>query len=834
MATSEKVFLYSFGSSDATTRQLLPSNLYMYGPYTSMTAALSTLNAALDPDEFPIGFTFGVLINNRLHEYWLQKSLTSAMTSNDVEEKIYAVKTTTGFKIGDYTFTFNDNGQMTSPSVPGGGTDEPETPTTYTYSITATFSSSMFSSVQIANNVSSMTSGTAYPFTVSNNTTNYTVVANPKNGYIFTGWKEGSIIVSSDPAYTFALNKNYNLQATAEAMAISSNINQGSVSIADGAQIGTYTVTATPQTGYKFVRWSDGVTTPTRTMTVSNTKSQVTAIFEEDTVETIQFTYGTPSNNSVSIETSSPTGLTYTLSNNEEVNGFTYNNKEGVETNSDKSLYFEHITGNVSVNSSTGKITTTRALSKTVEVTASKSGLDSVANSVWIPAYAPFALNSTTCDVYEFTKANCLTYTSSSSKVRYYTSQIPVEVGDQVYVDISQDYSKATWNQFVFLEYSGVVANSSIQTSDTSYIMGEPSVNSVSGKSSILYTVQDSATQYLSINLNRSLTDADDSVKVVIYIQKKQSDDTVKFTLSSPSNNSVTINSATTGATYSISKAKDDIDDFNLYDPDTETTTDIFSTQFTLNNNTISTTSGKSAAVKVTGTKDSETTEKIAFMPAYSNPSLTNIAYQNTFTKSDLIAGCYDSGAVSSDRARTPLIPIQKGDELYVEFQSTKQEGSPAVGGATLVYFSEDATTQESNFSNMVTAYKLNNKTLMLGDIYGAYFIHCYKADGSVPEAGDIMYASGSSVPSIDNTAYVIIQPTKYYATSVGTGDSATYPLTNYVDDFQMKVTVRTSRTVEEPETPTLSIYPTSVTFEANDSSTKTVNVTSNTTWTIS
>ncbi len=47
----------------------------------------------------------------------------------------------------------------------------------------------------------------------------------------------------------------------------------------------TATITATPKSGYKFVKWSDGNTNATRTVTVGNTSAVYTAVFEKITEE---------------------------------------------------------------------------------------------------------------------------------------------------------------------------------------------------------------------------------------------------------------------------------------------------------------------------------------------------------------------------------------------------------------------------------------------------------------------------------------------------------------------------------------------------------------------
>ena len=112
-----------------------------------------------------------------------------------------------------------------------------------------------------------------------------TLIAQPNEGYHFAGWSDGVqtvqriVNMTEDKSLTaiFAVNT---------APVVQYNI---TVSATDGGSVndvsGTYNsgdmieLIATPMEGYEFVRWSDGVTTNPRPMTVSENK-ELTAIFQ--------------------------------------------------------------------------------------------------------------------------------------------------------------------------------------------------------------------------------------------------------------------------------------------------------------------------------------------------------------------------------------------------------------------------------------------------------------------------------------------------------------------------------------------------------------------------
>jgi hypothetical protein len=123
--------------------------------------------------------------------------------------------------------------------------------------------------------------------------TSVTFTATPNTGYRFFKWNDDIadnpriITVTSDTAFTAIFEKTYNLTASAN------NPVYGTVS---GSGIypedSSATVTAMPNTGYRFFTWNDGNTDNPRTVTVTS-DTVFTAIFE------IMYTVQVSANNPV-------------------------------------------------------------------------------------------------------------------------------------------------------------------------------------------------------------------------------------------------------------------------------------------------------------------------------------------------------------------------------------------------------------------------------------------------------------------------------------------------------------------------------------------------------
>jgi uncharacterized repeat protein (TIGR02543 family) len=109
-----------------------------------------------------------------------------------------------------------------------------------------------------------------------------TVVATPSVGYVFTNWTEGAAIVSTAPSYTFNVTGDRTLVAnfsvvptcTIATAATAGGTATGGGTFSSGSSA---TVTATPNAGYVFWKWTDGAatasTTASYTFTVTANKT---------------------------------------------------------------------------------------------------------------------------------------------------------------------------------------------------------------------------------------------------------------------------------------------------------------------------------------------------------------------------------------------------------------------------------------------------------------------------------------------------------------------------------------------------------------------------------
>lgn len=93
-----------------------------------------------------------------------------------------------------------------------------------------------------------------------------TVAATPNAGYTFVNWTEGATVVSTSPSYQFiaagsrTLTANYTIVPASQfAVVLSSNPAAGGTTIGSGSYnaAASVTVTATANTGYTFVNWTE-------------------------------------------------------------------------------------------------------------------------------------------------------------------------------------------------------------------------------------------------------------------------------------------------------------------------------------------------------------------------------------------------------------------------------------------------------------------------------------------------------------------------------------------------------------------------------------------------
>lgn len=95
------------------------------------------------------------------------------------------------------------------------------------------------------------------------NNSSCTLTATPYSDYVFINWTEGSTVVSTSASYTFTVTADRTLTANF-AHIITANVDPAEGGIVTGGDIYRHgspcTLTATPNSGYDFINWTEGST----------------------------------------------------------------------------------------------------------------------------------------------------------------------------------------------------------------------------------------------------------------------------------------------------------------------------------------------------------------------------------------------------------------------------------------------------------------------------------------------------------------------------------------------------------------------------------------------
>lgn len=174
-----------------------------------------------------------------------------------------------------------------------------------------------------------------------------TVTASPYSGYRFVNWSDGmtenphTVIMHENTSLTAVFDKvqNYTITVT------SNNSGWGSVSGGGTYPSGaTATIKATPYSGYSFVKWNDGNTNATRTITVTG-NATYTATFKSNTTNyTISVYTNNASWGTVSGGGTYPSGTTVTLKAT-PYSGYSFDRWDDGNTNATRYIT---VTGNAS------------------------------------------------------------------------------------------------------------------------------------------------------------------------------------------------------------------------------------------------------------------------------------------------------------------------------------------------------------------------------------------------------------------------------------------------------------------------------------------------------
>lgn len=119
--------------------------------------------------------------------------------------------------------------------------------------------------------------------------TSVTLTATPNTGYKFKQWSDGN--TNATRTVTVTANATYTAQFEKVTVAISANVSPSEGGTVTGTGIyeyeETYTLTAVPNEGYKFVRWSTWDTSPSITRTARTVDEEFIAYFEKEETSNI-------------------------------------------------------------------------------------------------------------------------------------------------------------------------------------------------------------------------------------------------------------------------------------------------------------------------------------------------------------------------------------------------------------------------------------------------------------------------------------------------------------------------------------------------------------------
>ena len=251
------------------------------------------------------GYTFshwqdGITTNPRSVSVTGDMSFTAYFTQNSYIISVVASPTNGGTVSGGGSYHYGNYANLTATPATGyefqgwsDGSSENPHPVmvtgnaTYTATFSPTGSTYYNVSAYISPSGAGIVNGTgSFP---AGTTITLTAVAN--SGYVFNRWNDGSttnprtVTVNSNMSFTAYFNSNqYTIAANASPA--SGGTVTGGGSYPYGASV---TLTATPNTGYSFMQWSDGVTANPRSITVTG-NATYTALFMAEGGETFTLT----------------------------------------------------------------------------------------------------------------------------------------------------------------------------------------------------------------------------------------------------------------------------------------------------------------------------------------------------------------------------------------------------------------------------------------------------------------------------------------------------------------------------------------------------------------
>ncbi len=250
----------------------------------------ATLNAIANTGYHFVQWNDGSTVNPRNVTVVSDSTLTATFEIDTYTVTVLANEGSYGTTDGGGEYEYGSSATISATPVTGchfvqWNDDVTTNPRTFTVdrdtTFTATFEINTYLVTLTSNNDS-------YGTTSGSGTYNYgsvaTLTAIPSVGYHFVRWSDGNTSISRSETITSDVNLEAEFEINQYTVEVYSNNGlYGSVTGGGTFEHGTTTsITATPESGYHFVQWSDGSVVPNRTITVTK-DSVLTAIFEVET-----------------------------------------------------------------------------------------------------------------------------------------------------------------------------------------------------------------------------------------------------------------------------------------------------------------------------------------------------------------------------------------------------------------------------------------------------------------------------------------------------------------------------------------------------------------------
>jgi hypothetical protein len=249
----------------------------------------------------------GTVVSSSASYTFTVNSTRSLKANFAIKTFAITLETSTGGTVsGQGTFNYGTNNTVTATPNEGydfvGWTENGvivSTSASYTFTVNSTRSlKANFAIKTFAITLETSTGGTVSGQGTFNYSSSITVSATPSSDYAFLNWTEGSTVLSTDASYTFTVSADRTLKANF-IKTYTITLQSGTGGSATGQ--GTYnsgsncTVTAIPNSGYKFANWTEGTTVVSTNSSYSftvNANKTLKANFEQTFSVTLEASTG--------------------------------------------------------------------------------------------------------------------------------------------------------------------------------------------------------------------------------------------------------------------------------------------------------------------------------------------------------------------------------------------------------------------------------------------------------------------------------------------------------------------------------------------------------------